>query len=73
MSNAEKTIDNLKHISRKLMKSYGMPSLVINAPEDSEDMWRIYPSGRAAIGIGRTLEDAIEDAMNYFQTRESKK
>lgn len=64
---AEETLANIKHIARTLMASKGMPSLVINAPEDDDDLWRIYPADQPAIGHGPTLEEAIEDAMTHPQ------
>lgn len=65
------TLEQIKHIARTFMASKGMPSLVINAPEDGDDSWRVYPSGQPAIGIGRTLEEAVADAMTHPQMKPS--
>lgn len=54
-----------EHLARWFMTLVGKPSLVINAPEDSDDMWRVYPSGFPAIGSGKTLADALDDACDY--------
>ena len=56
-----------KHLARHFMSSKGMPSLVINAPEGSDDQWRVYPSGCAAIGTGRTLAEALDQACEHPQ------
>lgn len=55
------------HLARHFMGSKGAKSLVINAPEDSDDKWRVYPSGCAAIGDGRTLAEAIDNACDHPQ------
>lgn len=51
-------------LSTQYMQSPGMPSVVINAPEDDEDgLWRVYPSGHPATGIGPDLLAAVHAAV----------
>jgi len=59
----------IESLARQLMASKGMPSLVINAPEDDDDEWRVYPSGCPAIGSGRSLKDAVKNAFTHPQVR----
>lgn len=40
----------VKVLAEKYMTMQGMPSLVINAPEDRGDIWRLYPSQQRANG-----------------------
>ena len=64
------TAKQIEDLAVWLMGEKGMPSLVINAPEDREDQWRIYPSGHPAIGIGNSLSEAVSiahDTMCFHQ------
>lgn len=63
----DNTAAKIEHLARWCMAQAGMPSLVINAPEDGDDMWRIYPFSHPAIGTGKSLAEAVNDAMNYPQ------
>lgn len=61
------TCQRIENIARFFMASMGMPSLVINAPEDDDDEWRVYPGDGPMVGKGPTLAAAIEDALTHPQ------
>ncbi len=56
------TAKQIEELAVWTMAHEGMPSLVINAPEDDDDCWRVFPSGHAAVGIGATLARAVDAA-----------
>jgi hypothetical protein len=64
------TLEKIEQLAVWMMGSEGMPSLLINAPEDREDFWRVYPSKHPAIGVGKTLSEAVSiahDTMTLHQ------
>lgn len=56
------TLEKIEKLSIWMMERRALSSLVINAPEDDEDFWRVYPSGQPAIGRGKSLPEAISAA-----------
>lgn len=66
------TPQQIKDLATWMMASQGMLSLVINAPEDSDDHWRVYPSRHSrspllrCIGRGLTLEEAVDNAHSRW-------
>lgn len=57
----------LQHLARWMMAQVGMPSMVVTAPEDGDDCWRIGPAGGACIGQGKSLAEAADNAMEHPQ------
>ena len=60
------TLQQVQDLATWMMASQGMPSLVINPPEDSEDHWHVYPDRHRCIGRGRTLEEAVANAHSWW-------
>lgn len=61
------TVKQIEELAIWMMNEKGMPSLVINAPEDGDDIWRVYPSGHPAIGCGASLTSAVTVAHETME------